>query len=140
MEKTITALFDTAEELDAARAAACENGAKADKISVCRAETPPSFAGKNTLSGIAVGAAAGTLLGLGAAMLENLGVVSGIGPVAGLISGAAVGGIVGGFFDIEAARAEPVLRWLFTVSMDEDMTGATVRRLRRCGGERVSVE
>lgn len=140
MEKTITALFDTTEELEAARAAARENGAQADKISVCRAEVPPSFAGRNTLSGMAVGAAAGTLLGLGAAVLENIGIVSGIGPVSGLISGTAVGAIVGGFFDIETARAEPDRRWLFTVSMDEDMTGATVRRLRRCGGDKVSVE
>ncbi len=140
MEKIITALFDTTEEIEAARSAATENGAQADKISVCRAEVPASFAGKNTLSGTALGAAAGTVLGLGAALLENMGFVSSMGPMAGLVSGAVVGAIVGGFFDLEAARSEPDWRWLFTVTMDEDMTGATVRRLRRCGGERVSVE
>ncbi len=140
MEKTITALFDTAEELEAASEAARENGAQADKIRVCRAEVPSSFAGKNTLSGMAVGAAAGTLLGLGAAMLDNIGFATGIGPVAGLVSGTVVGAIVGGFIDFESSNREPDRRWLFTVSMDEDLTGATVRRLRRCGGEKVSVE
>ncbi len=140
MEKVITALFDTTEEIEAARSAAAENGAQADKIRVCRAEVPAAFAGKNTLSGMAVGAAAGTVLGLGAALLENMGFISSMGPMAGLVSGSVVGAIVGGFFDLEAARSGPDWRWLFTVTMDESMTGATVRRLRRCGGDKVSVE
>ena len=140
MEKTITALFDTTEEIEAARTAARANGAQADKISVCRAVASPSFAGKNTLSGIAVGAAAGTLLGMGAIALENMGFISGLGPVAGLVSGTVIGAVVGGFIDFEAARAEPDQRWLFTVSMDESSTGSTARQLKRCGGEKISVE
>lgn len=140
MEKTITALFDTTEEIEAARTAARANGAQADKISVCRAVTPSSFAGKNTLSGMAVGAAAGTLLGMGAIVLENMGFISSLGPVAGLVSGTVIGAIVGGFIDFEAARTEPDQRWLFTVSMDEANTGSTARQLKRCGGEKISVE
>ena len=140
MEKTITALFDTTEEIEAARTAARANGAEADKISVCKATELPSFAGKNTLTGIGVGAAAGTILGLGATFLENIGFISGIGPVTGLITGTVVGAIVGGFMDYEAARQEPEPRWLFTVSMDETRTGSTARQLKRCGGDKVSVD
>ncbi|MGN1098644.1 MAG: hypothetical protein ACI4SS_07095 [Clostridia bacterium] len=140
MEKTITALFDTTEEIEAARSAARANGAEADKISVCRAIEPASFGGKNTVTGLAVGAAAGTALGMGATLLENMGMISAIGPVAGLISGAVVGAIVGGFMDYEASQESPEERWLFTVSMDENRTGSTARQLRRCGGEKVCVD
>ncbi len=140
MEKTITALFDTTQEIESARSAARANGATADKINVCRAAEPASFGGKNTLAGMAVGAAAGTVLGMGAAMLENMGLVSTIGPIAGLISGTVVGAIVGGFMDYEESKNGPEERWLFTVSVDESHTGATARQLKRCGGDRICVE
>ncbi len=140
MEKTITALFDTTEEIESARSAARANGATSDKINVCRATEPASFGGKNTLTGMAVGAAAGTVLGMGAAMLENMGLISTIGPIAGLISGTVVGAIVGGFMDYEESKDGPEERWLFTVSMDESRSGATARQLKRCGGDKVCVE
>ncbi len=140
MEKTITALFDTTEEVEEARTAARANGADAEKITVCRAALPSSFGGKNTLTGLAVGAAAGTMLGIGATALENMGLIASIGPVAGLISGSVIGAIVGGFMDYEDSKEGPEERWLFTVSMDEARTGATARQLKRCGGEKVCVE
>lgn len=140
MEKTITALFDTSEEVEAARASAREGGAAAEKISVCRAYEPRPFAGKNTLAGIGVGAAAGTVAGLGASVLSGAGMTSWIGPLTGLIGGAVAGAIIGGFLDLNAAHSEPQRRWLFTVSTDENLTGPTAKRLKRCGGERVSVE
>lgn len=139
MEKVITALFDTTEELEAARTAARSNGAEAEKISVCRATEQASFGGKNTLIGTAAGAAIGTVMGIGAIALENMGIISSIGPVAGLISGAVIGAIVGGFMDYEQSHEMPEERWLFTVSMDEENSGSTARQLRRCGGEKVSV-
>ena len=139
MEKIITALFDTTEELEAARTAARSNGAEADKISVCRATEQPSFGGRNTLIGTAAGAAVGTVMGVGAIALENMGIISSIGPVAGLISGAVIGAIVGGFMDYEQSREAPEERWLFTVSMDEENSGSTARQLKRCGGDKVSV-
>ncbi len=140
MEKKITALFDTTEEIEAARTAARANGAEAEKISVCRASLPQSFGGKNTLIGLGIGAAAGTVIGLGASVLENLGLIASVGPVAGLISGSVVGAIVGGFMDYEESKEAPEERWLFTVSMDETRSGATARQLKRCGGEKVCVE
>ncbi len=139
MEKIVTALFDTAEELEAARSAARSNGADAESISVCRAAEQPSFGGKNTLIGTGAGAAIGTIMGLGALALENMGIISTIGPAAGFISGAVIGAIVGGFMDYEQSRSAPDERWLFTVSVDEDRTGTTARQLKRCGGEKVSV-
>lgn len=139
MEKIISALFDTTDEIEAARSAARANGAQADKISVCRAIEQPSFSGKNTLIGTAAGAAVGTILGISSLAMENMGFITSIGPIAGLISGAVIGAIVGGFMDFEQAHTEPEERWLFTVSMDEENSGSTVRRLKRCGGEQVSV-
>ncbi len=139
MEKTITALFDTAEEVEAARTAARAGGADADKIKVCRAIEPKPFAGKNTLAGMGVGAAAGTVIGLGAAFFENVGLNSGLGPVAGLIGGTVAGAIIGGFLDYGVAQKGPRRRWLFTVNMDEKHTGPTARRLKRCGGDKVCI-
>lgn len=139
MEKTITALFDTTDELEAARTAARAEGAPAEKISVCRAKEQPSFSGRNTLAGTAAGAAIGTIMGLGATMLENMGIIQVIGPVAGLISGTVIGAIVGGFMDYEMSREEPRERWLFTVSMDEENSGSAAKRIRQCGGDKVSV-
>ncbi len=139
MEKIISALFDTEDEIESARSAARANGAEADKISVCRAVEQPSFGGRNTLIGMGAGAAVGTVLGISSLALENMGFIASIGPVAGLISGTVIGAIVGGFMDLEKARSEPEERWLFTVSMDEKNSGSTARRLKRCGGEQVSV-
>ncbi len=139
MEKTITALFDTTEGLEAAKTAARAEGAQPDKMSVCRAKEQPSVSGKNTLFGAAAGAAAGAVLGIGATMLENMGIISSVGPLTGLISGTVAGAIIGGFMDFEAAGEEPPERWLFTVSIDEENTGSAARRLKRCGGDKVSV-
>lgn len=140
MEKTITALFDTSDKIEAAKSAARKSGASAEKISVCRAYEPRPFSGKNTLTGIGVGAAVGTVAGLGAAFFENMGLSAGVGPLSGLVSGAVAGAIIGGFFDYSAARREPRRLWLLTVSMDEGRTGSAARQIKRCGGERVSVE
>ena len=139
MDKTITAFFDTDEELEAARSAARRSGADADRINVCRATDPSSFSGKNTVTGAAFGAAAGTIIGLGAIALESMGVVTSAGPVAGLISGAVLGAIVGGFADYSQRDSAPEERWLFSVSMDESGAGTAVRELKRCGADKVSV-
>lgn len=139
MEKTLTALFNTAEELDAAREAAFAGGAAADSISVCRATALPAFGGKSTVAGTVSGAAIGLILGLGAMALENMGVIATVGPVAGLISGAVIGAIVGGFMDYEESRELPDERWLFTVSTAEENTGSTARRLKKCGGDSIGI-
>lgn len=137
MDKTITAFFDTAEELEAARSAACERGADAGRISVCRAEDKPSFFGANTVGGAFAGAAVGTIVGLGSAALEGMGVVASVGPVAGLITGTVLGAVVGGFLDY--GRRGGRERWLFTVSMDESGVGATARELKRHGADKLAV-
>lgn len=140
MEKTITALFDTTQEVEAARSAAASDGAQGENISVCRTVEPPSFGGKNTAVGLGIGAGAGVALGLGATLLENGGIISSVGPVAGLIGGAVVGAIVGSFMDYEASRHSGEERWLFTVSAEESRIGSIARTLKRCGGDKVCVE
>lgn len=138
MEKTITALFDTSEGVEAARDAARISGAAEGSVRVCRAIEPKPFAGKNTLYGIGAGAAVGTIVGLGAAFFGGAG-LSAAGPVTGLIGGAALGAVIGGFLDLRDTGKSPESRWLFTVSMDESRTGAAARKIRRCGGEKIHV-
>lgn len=139
MEKTITALFDSTDEIEAATTAARAEGAQAEKIKVCRARELSSFSGKNTLLGIGAGAAIGTVLGIGATMLENIGIIQAIGPVTGLVCGAVIGAVVGGFTDYELSLQEPRERWLFSVSIDEKNSGSAAKMLRRCGGDQIGI-
>jgi len=110
MEKTVLGLFRTKEDAEDAVRELRNSGYNENEISIvarregnegmegARDEADNSIAGGTTTGGI-IGGLAGLALGAGALTIPGLGPIIAAGPLAGLLSGTAAGGIAGGLID-----------------------------------------
>ncbi len=110
MEKTVLGLFRTKEDAEDAVRELRNSGYNENEISIVarreenegmgatRDEADNSIAGGTTTGGI-IGGLAGLALGAGALTIPGLGPIIAAGPLAGLLSGTAAGGIAGGLID-----------------------------------------
>lgn len=137
--RTISGLFDTREQAEAAVDALGEAGVNSDNISLVR---PGHDDDDDGLEGAAVGATVGGVLGaLAAFAIPGIGPVVGAGWLAAALAGAAAGGLIGALADAgideEDAHvyAEGIRRGntLVTARVDEAQVDATTAILNQSG-------
>ncbi len=112
---SVIGTFDSRDQAERAVAGLRKQGFTEDKVSIVtkeqrarageRGERGPTMARGNdltggTLTGGAIGGAAGILAGLGAIAIPGIGPVVAAGPIAAALTGAVTGGIVGGLVDL----------------------------------------
>lgn len=156
MEKTVLGLFRTKEDAEDAVRELRNSGYNENEISIVarregnegikgtRDEADNSIAGGTTTGGI-IGGLAGLALGAGALTIPGLGPIIAAGPLAGLLSGTAAGGIAGGLIDwgipgergryYEAKVREG--RIMAAVRTSDDRVENAAEILRRNGAEEV---
>lgn len=112
MAKTVIGVFDSRDQAEKAVNEMRESGFDTNEISIVAKDTRGAETNENqdadmdlggigdgTTAGGAIGGLAGLALGAGALAIPGLGPVIAAGPIAGLLSGAATGGIAGGLID-----------------------------------------
>lgn len=111
MRNTVTAVFEQDSQVERAADAIKKHGYDREELSIMRQHQGEDGDGEikegkkdnisgGLMTGGAIGGLAGVLAGAGTIAIPGLGILAAIGPIAGLFSGAAAGGLIGGLVDL----------------------------------------
>ena len=144
--KTVSALFDTYDEVTAAVDGLSDMGIASDDIAVVTHRPNPALKiAEGVGLGAAIGGVGGIMAGLGAFAIPGLGSLLGVGWLVPLLLGATAGGVAGGLIGALAGAgidereahvyAEGVRRGstLVAARVHDEEAGKAMSILRRCG-------
>lgn len=157
MLKTITGFFSSREQAEKAIKNLRSKGFDKDISIVAKGEEgepgpiTTNFTGGDSVTngaaeGAAIGGIAGLALGAGALAIPGFGPIIAAGPIAALLSGAATGGIAGGFVDygIPAEMSQDYEnrirqgKMMVAVKADDNKAEEATQGLRQFGGENMA--
>jgi len=140
MSVTVVGVFDRVDYAEKAAREIKEQGLRTDDISILVKNEDQTGGDKKGMvnDNISIGA--------GLVAIPGLGIIAAAGPIAGLIGGAATGGVVGGLVDLgipeeESKRYESDVREgkvVFSMKTDEDKVESVRSILQANGAERVN--
>lgn len=147
----VTGVFETERQAGAAADDLREHGLRDEEISIMSRKEEPVDSKKTDnisdglLAGGAIGGLAGILAGAGTIAIPGLGILAAAGPITGLVSGIAAGGLLGGLIDLgipeqhskEYEKDIQDGKILFTMKTDKDKAEEVVSILKRNGADRV---